>query len=623
MNRRVDEDNKSTPTYIPEIDVNAATRGNQALDQISNIDARVSTNTSPNTISTRSEEYVDTLNIDSDMRVTTTVTSAGAATESVKNAASYSSPEYKKVHAARHQDSEKQASTMAVSKDEKHLLTEKWKGDMNREHNTRYINLCTIAEESHGLCVDDHDTIIWLGDLNYRIHEDVADSDVFTYIDENNCLELADKYDQLSLEKDRGRVFEDFHEGLLSFPPTYKYIPGTVNYDRKKNRCPAWCDRVLWRTRVTRKSKSTKILDDNEIEIIENKLKKHQEAMLSMGSSSNDNDDENVMHAKDLYHFLNEIDVGLGFSKAPILSNSRNDGSLASKNLYALQTMRRDIFNDYGSNGLSNPESTAVSLMLYTSIMDFPISDHKPVVAMLNLKVRRVDWARREKFLLDLMQKYTSYESYYDMKQMIAINGTALVTSQPRSLLMYTNNAEFTQEFFTISNNSQEHDLAIDVCSDDFPDWLRVTHTLEVPTSDGTDGSECTTVVREYTKDRHGDDYGPIPLNAGQCTTFWVTTNNVEAMVLYAGTLCDGPLLKVMGEDLNEVSHTISLRVTRADCSSGVVDNEENTASEILISRVLVPVVLALRGEPSNGEVRQTGQVDSPSLLYKLNSRTT
>jgi len=43
-----------------------------------------------------------------------------------------------------------------------------------------------------------------------------------------------------------------FQEAPLTFPPTYKYQPGTNLYERrpeKKLRCPAWCDRVLWRSK--------------------------------------------------------------------------------------------------------------------------------------------------------------------------------------------------------------------------------------------------------------------------------------------------------------------------------------------------------------------------------------
>lgn len=96
---------------------------------------------------------------------------------------------------------------------------------------------------------DDHDIVIWCGDLNYRIVEDVEMSSVYEMIDSNALHELA-LFDQLIQEKECGAVFEDFNEGLMTFPPTYQYINGTLSYDRrpdKKMRCPAWCDRILWR----------------------------------------------------------------------------------------------------------------------------------------------------------------------------------------------------------------------------------------------------------------------------------------------------------------------------------------------------------------------------------------
>jgi len=41
-----------------------------------------------------------------------------------------------------------------------------------------------------------------------------------------------------------------FHEGVVAFPPTYKYIPGTNQLTDK--RCPAWTDRIFYR--VTRQT---------------------------------------------------------------------------------------------------------------------------------------------------------------------------------------------------------------------------------------------------------------------------------------------------------------------------------------------------------------------------------
>ena len=42
-------------------------------------------------------------------------------------------------------------------------------------------------------------------------------------------------------------MFESFNEAKITFPPTYKYDPGTSNYDTsEKNRVPSWTDRILY-----------------------------------------------------------------------------------------------------------------------------------------------------------------------------------------------------------------------------------------------------------------------------------------------------------------------------------------------------------------------------------------
>lgn len=54
--------------------------------------------------------------------------------------------------------------------------------------------------------------------------------------------------DQLYHEMRNKRVFNNYNEGIIRFRPTYKYDPGTDNWDSsEKNRAPAWCDRVLWK----------------------------------------------------------------------------------------------------------------------------------------------------------------------------------------------------------------------------------------------------------------------------------------------------------------------------------------------------------------------------------------
>jgi len=50
-----------------------------------------------------------------------------------------------------------------------------------------------------------------------------------------------------------GECFRGFHEADLNFAPTYKYDAWSTFYDEKKEgglkRVPAWCDRVLFRSR--------------------------------------------------------------------------------------------------------------------------------------------------------------------------------------------------------------------------------------------------------------------------------------------------------------------------------------------------------------------------------------
>ncbi|KAL8661810.1 MAG: hypothetical protein Q9202_005236 [Teloschistes flavicans] len=102
---------------------------------------------------------------------------------------------------------------------------------------------------SHGLrfqrnrSIDDHDTIIWLGDFNYRIG--LSDDKVRRLIRANDLGTLYQN-DQLNLQMIAGRVFPYYSEAQITFLPTYKYDNGTDEYDTsEKARIPAWCDRIL------------------------------------------------------------------------------------------------------------------------------------------------------------------------------------------------------------------------------------------------------------------------------------------------------------------------------------------------------------------------------------------
>ncbi|ESW24630.1 hypothetical protein PHAVU_004G146600 [Phaseolus vulgaris] len=96
----------------------------------------------------------------------------------------------------------------------------------------------------------DHDRIVWLGDLNYRIY--MPNSTTQRLIKRREWETLL-KHDQLKLELMEGNVFQGWHEGAIEFPPTYKYLPNSKDYlgcdqqhTSKNGRSPAWCDRIIW-----------------------------------------------------------------------------------------------------------------------------------------------------------------------------------------------------------------------------------------------------------------------------------------------------------------------------------------------------------------------------------------
>jgi phosphatidylinositol-bisphosphatase len=104
------------------------------------------------------------------------------------------------------------------------------------------------ASGSSVVGIADHDIVVWLGDLNYRIDESMPTEKILE-LSESKQLDDLRMLDQLNLERKEGRAFVGFEEGVINFAPTYKYQPGTDVYEQrpeKKLRAPAWCDRVLW-----------------------------------------------------------------------------------------------------------------------------------------------------------------------------------------------------------------------------------------------------------------------------------------------------------------------------------------------------------------------------------------
>ncbi|OXB62674.1 hypothetical protein ASZ78_006493 [Callipepla squamata] len=95
--------------------------------------------------------------------------------------------------------------------------------------------------------------LFWFGDLNYRLDMDVQD--VLTHVTKKEFGILL-AVDQLNLEREKNKVFLQFREGDISFPPTYRYERGSRDcYMWQKFKTtgmrinvPSWCDRILWKS---------------------------------------------------------------------------------------------------------------------------------------------------------------------------------------------------------------------------------------------------------------------------------------------------------------------------------------------------------------------------------------
>ncbi|KAF5747368.1 Bristled-like protein [Tripterygium wilfordii] len=115
---------------------------------------------------------------------------------------------------------------------------------------TQFTRICKNPVTRAPEKIIDHERVIWLGDLNYRMALSYEETRVL--LEDNNWDTLLER-DQLNIEREAGRVFNGFKEGRIFFAPTYKYshnsdsYAGETNKSKKKRRTPAWCDRILWR----------------------------------------------------------------------------------------------------------------------------------------------------------------------------------------------------------------------------------------------------------------------------------------------------------------------------------------------------------------------------------------
>lgn len=111
-------------------------------------------------------------------------------------------------------------------------------------------NDLAFALGSDGSMAMDHEICLLAGDLNYRL--DLSRETAMTLIEQNRFADLF-AADQLQLEIRSNPQFglRHFLEAPICFAPTYKFDRLTNDYDSSdKARVPAYCDRILYRSRT-------------------------------------------------------------------------------------------------------------------------------------------------------------------------------------------------------------------------------------------------------------------------------------------------------------------------------------------------------------------------------------
>ncbi|KAK4483623.1 hypothetical protein RD792_010823 [Penstemon davidsonii] len=131
-----------------------------------------------------------------------------------------------------------------------HLASGEKEGDELRRNSdvaeilkgTQFSNICKNPSRQMPERIIDHDRMIWLGDLNYRVGLSYEETRVL--LEDNDWDSLLEK-DQLNMEREGGRVFGGWSEGRILFAPTYKYSHNSDSYagetskSKKKRRTPA------------------------------------------------------------------------------------------------------------------------------------------------------------------------------------------------------------------------------------------------------------------------------------------------------------------------------------------------------------------------------------------------
>ncbi|KAK9069695.1 hypothetical protein SSX86_011599 [Deinandra increscens subsp. villosa] len=191
--------------------------------------------------------------------------------------------------------------------------------DVHEIHKRTRFN--SISNSTLPKRIENHERIIWLGDLNYRLN--LSYEKTRDLISKNELSKLLE-FDQLVRELRKGRAFSGWSEGVIDFPPTYKYERNSGKYcgedPKVGRRTPAWCDRILSFGKGIRQLRYTRAelrFSDHRpvsasymIEVEVFSPRKLQKA-LTVTDAEIENDDEMGLVDAGISHLILTTEVGL------------------------------------------------------------------------------------------------------------------------------------------------------------------------------------------------------------------------------------------------------------------------------------------------------------------------
>ncbi|GMG18324.1 unnamed protein product [[Candida] boidinii] len=188
---------------------------------------------------------------------------------------------------------------------------------------------------SRNRLIEDHNNIIWLGDLNYRISK--PNEEVRALVQQRNFDALL-RYDQLSNELKRREELRGFKEMKINFIPTYKFDKGTSDYDSsEKQRIPSWTDRIIY------KGKSIEQLAYNSINEITFSDHKPIYGLFSVSAKLINHDIKSKLTKKFYSQYKSSKQVGLIELNDPDSDNDYID----------------DKYTSYNNNNINNNNSSS------------------------------------------------------------------------------------------------------------------------------------------------------------------------------------------------------------------------------------------------------------------------